>query len=223
MVNNSEVLTRDAWIERCLYWVDGKSAEFWGKIFDSFDGDPELKDFLSYANSRQSNILKWIAKGVSVSSVISYLNICNRLDTKFEKMSQDPDVVYNSDDSIGWQVSYFHCDELVQWQLENLIDRMIGDASVGFLESIKEMRKTIERFSNLPYSTQCYHFAETCHILRSLHSEELVIEVLTRCIEFEIPVESCQLVQLVDDWDTVREYPIDWALNVARASSSTEV
>lgn len=216
MSAESSILTRDAWIEKGLYWVDGNTAEFWGKLFDEFEGHPQMMEFLTYENSRQSKILKGFALKVSTESIVSFLEICHRMDSEIQKLSENPDPVCHCEDSIGWQKTYFYCDELTNWQLENLLDRMFGPASEEFNKIVREMNSLIDNKSNLALMIRGYQIHETFHLLRSLYDEELIIEITTRCLEYEIPLEVSQMIQLADQWEVSKDYPIDWAVSLTR-------
>lgn len=200
MTNNSEALTRDAWIERCLYWFDGHSAEFWGKIFDDFEGNPQMMVFLSYSDTLQVSILSKLSRGVSARNVISYLDLCHRIEAKLQMMC-------------GNQKRYY-CDEMPFRDLESLLDCVIGSPSEGYLQLENLVFSIIRKDGNVYRKTWSPHPRETMYSLRALHGEEIIVEIMKRWVESNEFIDMYEMILLADNWSIVEKYPIHWGIKI---------
>lgn len=59
-------------------------------------------------------------------------------------------------------------------------------------------------------------------LLRAIHDEAIVIELFERCLETGIIPELTDIISLADNWENLREYPFEWALNIASTDDDSK-
>lgn len=189
-------LTTETWEQWCYSHVNW--AIPWNSSRSEFEKISEseqlIENFLSYPLELKKRIALQVRYGADARDVYTFTELC------IEAVASYPSVVWITGND----------NDLVR----EVRDRII----VGSPDFIKEAREffNLHKFDQNSQTIKgvARAHAATPWMLMLLHDEKIVTEALRRCRESSIDVSIRAIIRLVEQWRTMKEYPVEWALNM---------
>lgn len=201
---DKEILTKSRWLqwEKDLTGgTTGRAAldRAYSRLFTS---SILREQFLVYPPALQLVVLDSLVAGLATPNQIA---VESELRLQLHKMQTSS--TESNEAPIDWST-------VAIWEIEKFIlsknedfNILALDALTSRLEDIYddgEKYQTVSSISVIPW------------LLAALHGDAVVTEVLTLWTEFPLRDDLKDLVLLVEKWDTVKDCPIQWAIQMAK-------
>lgn len=199
-------LTEDKWIRfNEKLWSERENS---GKVFDQIKAsllirsttdyrtiatsDRIIADFLSWPESVQVTVSDFISYDVTVSTIEAYVDLLFKL----QEHSLQNNMNLNFLEVSAKDISMF-----LALSNQGQMSRRFPAALNGFCEFIGR--------DPLIYRNAYY-------MLAFVYGDERVIEVSTKWAENTASKNLGDFIHLVDQWDTLKRYPVEWAINLLK-------
>lgn len=159
-----------------------------------------LKSFAEWSGDVQKRSFRLLANDISADDTAAYMLLCMRIRDKYK------DPVWIEGDRL---------------EIIGAVRNRIPLASVEFVDELEKFDDWVRRQSNTGHKlTSLTSVGRIYYImpwlLLLLHPSDRVIEVMRRLRTEALTTDIQTTVALVDEWDELKKYPIDWALNLVR-------
>lgn len=171
-------------------------------MWDQFSSSTDLlESFQKIPIDLQKIVYLEIHNGMDPSPIGAYFNLALRAEKMFP-------------DTFNWNVMR----DYDLWNTERDFPTERSDYFYVLLEDFDKYCQAGE--SESEWGRHYYMF--TPMLLRAIHGEEIVIELFERCLETGIIPELTDIISLADNWENLREYPFEWALNIASTDGDSK-
>lgn len=162
-----------------------------------------LKSFAEWSGDVQKRSFRLLANDISADDTAAYMLLCMRIRDKYK------DPVWIEGDRL---------------EIIGAVRNRIPLASVEFVDELEKFDDWVRRQSNTGHKlTSLTSVGRIYYImpwlLLLLHPSDRVIEVMRRLRTEALTTDIQTTVALVDEWDELKKYPIDWAINLVREGS----
>lgn len=159
-----------------------------------------LKSFAEWSGDVQKRTFRLLANDISADDTAAYMLLCMRIRDKYK------DPVWIEGDRL---------------EIIGAVRNRIPLASVEFVDELEKFDDWVRRQSNTGHRlTSLTSVGRIYYImpwlLLLLHPSDRVIEVMRRLRTEALTTDIQTTVALVDEWEELKKYPIDWALNLVR-------
>lgn len=193
-------LTYEQWSRFCkLYLMMPNSKEdFLRSTFEGMREHEVLRKFWTYDDSAQYNIGQKIVSGVSVKNVAAYVELCEKVDLKLQTLTNRA----------------FSCKSYSLASLKTHLYSAVGyppelftGALFGLSVHIHKEKLNVDSWGDM-------HII-VLYMLQFLH-DDLIVDIIKRWIQSAAFIDLHEMIILADNWSSVKQYPIDWAVNVLK-------
>lgn len=159
-----------------------------------------LKSFAEWSGDVQKRSFRLLANDISADDTAAYMLLCMRIRDKYK------DPVWIEGDRL---------------EIIGAVRNRIPLASVEFVDELEKFDDWVRRQSNTGHKfTSLTSVGRIYYImpwlLLLLHPSDRVIEVMRRLRTEALTTDIQTTVALVDEWEELKKYPIDWSINLVR-------
>lgn len=191
------VMTRGAWIDFCManFLSEHLTDEYWGDLYRNIDDSRISKNFFSYPFAIQKTIIRQLRDNRPVSAISAYIDLCNRVESKHKELTD--------------------CSKMQYFEISSAVEKIVGTLSKDFFNACEGITYTKDLRSHNPHAPADMVEA-FIYLMVVLYGDRTVLEILNSWESHRGWADPCDLISLADNWSEMREYPLDWALQVTR-------